>query len=81
MRMTVEPRTRRRGEALETAILDAAWEELVEVGFPKLTMESVATRARTSVPVLYRRWAGTDVLVIAAIVRYPALHPAQVPDT
>jgi AcrR family transcriptional regulator len=81
MRMTVEPRTRRRGEALETAILGAAWEELVEVGFPKLTMESVATRARTSVPVLYRRWAGKDVLVLAAIERYRALHPVQVPDT
>lgn len=79
--MADEPRTRRRGEALEAAILDAAWEELVEVGFPKLTMESVATRARTSVPVLYRRWAGKDVLVLAAIERYRALNPVEVPDT
>lgn len=79
--MADEPRTRRRGEALEAAILDAAWEELVEVGFPKLTMESVATRAHTSVPVLYRRWAGKDVLVLAAIERYRALNPVEVPDT
>lgn len=79
--MADEPRTRRRGEALEAAILDTAWQELVDVGFPKLTMESVATRARTSVPVLYRRWAGKDVLVLAAIERYRALQPVEVPDT
>ncbi|WP_349897553.1 TetR/AcrR family transcriptional regulator [Parafrigoribacterium soli] len=79
--MAEEVRTRRRGEVLEAAILDAAWQELVEVGFPRLTMESVATRAETSVPVLYRRWAGKDVLVIAAIERYRATHPVHVPDT
>jgi AcrR family transcriptional regulator len=81
MRMADQPRTRRRGETLEAAILDAAWQELVEVGFPRLTMESVATRAGTSVPVLYRRWAGKDLLVIAAIERYRATHPVDIPDT
>jgi AcrR family transcriptional regulator len=79
--MADQPRTRRRGETLEAAILDAAWQELVEVGFPRLTMESVATRAGTSVPVLYRRWAGKDLLVIAAIERYRATHPVDIPDT
>jgi AcrR family transcriptional regulator len=79
--MADEPRTRRRGEALEAAILDAAWQELVEVGFPRLTMESVAKRAQTSVPVLYRRWAGKDVLVLAAIERYRAMQPVEVPDS
>lgn len=81
MRMADQPRTRRRGETLEAAILDAAWQELIEVGFPRLTMESVATRAGTSVPVLYRRWAGKDLLVIAAIERYRATHPVDIPDT
>ena len=44
-------------------------------------MESVATRARTSVPVLYRRWAGKDLLVIAAIERYRSTHPVEIPNT
>ena len=45
-------RQRRRGEELETALLAAAWDELVEAGFARLTMESVAARAKTGVAVL-----------------------------
>jgi AcrR family transcriptional regulator len=74
-------RQRRRGEELEAALLDAAWEELVEVGFAKLTMESVAARARTGVAVLYRRWTGKDELAIAAIAHYGRIHPFDLPDT
>ena len=48
--------SRRRGTKLEDALLDAAWEELQEVGYTRLTMEAVAARAGTSKPVLYRRW-------------------------
>ncbi len=43
---------RRRGTALENAILDAAWAELVEHGYADMTLESVAKRAGTSRPVL-----------------------------
>jgi AcrR family transcriptional regulator len=74
-------RQRRRGEELEAALLDAAWDELVEVGFGRLTMESVAARAKTGVAVLYRRWPRKDDLVIAAIVHYRQLHAVDVPDT
>jgi AcrR family transcriptional regulator len=77
-----QPRgTRRRGEELETALLDAAWQELVEVGFARLTMESVAARAKTGVAVLYRRWPNKDDLVIAAIRHYGNMYPVSVPDT
>ena len=75
------PRQRRRGGELEAALLDAAWEELVEVGFARLTMESVAARARTGVAVLYRRWPGKDALTMAAIAHYGAKHPIEIPDT
>jgi AcrR family transcriptional regulator len=75
------PRQRRRGDELEAALLDAAWEELVEVGFARLTMESVAARARTGVAVLYRRWPGKDALTMAAIAHYGAKHPIEIPDT
>jgi AcrR family transcriptional regulator len=75
------PRQRRRGDELEAALLDAAWEELVEAGFARLTMESVAARARTGVAVLYRRWPGKDALTMAAIAHYGAKHPIEIPDT
>jgi AcrR family transcriptional regulator len=75
------PRQRRRGDELEAALLDAAWDELVEVGFARLTMESVAARARTGVAVLYRRWPGKDALTMAAIAHYGGKHPVEIPDT
>jgi len=74
-------RQRRRGEELEAALLEAAWQELVEAGFARLTMESVAARAKTGVAVLYRRWHSKDDLVIAAIRHYGTAHPVEVPDT
>ena len=76
-----QTRQRRRGEELEAALLEAAWQDLVEVGFAKLTMESVAARARTGVAVLYRRWPNKDDLVLAAIRHYGTTHPVDIPDT
>lgn len=61
---------RRRGEVLEEAILNAAWEELTETGYTHMTMESIATRAGTNKSVLYRRWADKSELVIAALRKY-----------
>jgi AcrR family transcriptional regulator len=71
---------RRRGTELEDAILSAAWDELAEVGFAKLTMESVAERARTGIAVLYRRWSNKSDLVLAAIRHYSQTHQLEVPD-
>ncbi|MGN9783439.1 TetR/AcrR family transcriptional regulator [Nonomuraea sp. ZG12] len=72
---------RRHGEELQAALLEAAWDELVETGYAKLTMESVARRAHTGIAVLYRRWPNKDQLVLAAIEHYPKVHPVAVPDT
>lgn len=74
-------RRRRHGEQLESAILAAGWDELVEAGYARLTMGSVAARARTSEPVLYRRWANKDQLVLAALDHHRTAHPVAVPDT
>jgi AcrR family transcriptional regulator len=74
-------RRRRRGEQLESALLEAAWDELVDVGFASLTMESVAARARTGIAVLYRRWANKDELVLAAFEHYRHVRPVETPDT
>jgi AcrR family transcriptional regulator len=74
-------RQRRRGDELEAALLQAAWDELATVGFTRLTMESVAARAKTGVAVLYRRWPGKDDLAMAAIAHYARAHPVAMPDT
>lgn len=71
---------RRRGAALEDAILDAAWAELTQSGYADMTLESVAKRAETSRPVLARRWPTRAKLATAAMGRYFALDPITVPD-
>jgi AcrR family transcriptional regulator len=79
--MAATPATRRRGSTLEAAILDAAWDELTEVGYTALTMEGVAARARTSRAVLYRRWPNRPELVVAAVRHHTEVTPLGVPDT
>jgi AcrR family transcriptional regulator len=73
-------RERRRGAALEDAILDAAWAELSEQGYVAMTLEAVAKRAGTSRPVLHRRWPSRVKLATAALGRYLATNPIQAPD-
>ena len=77
---TAQKLQRRRGSRLEDAILDAAWAELVERGYPALTLDAVAKRAGTSRPVLYRRWPSRSALATAALARDMARHPIVVPD-
>jgi AcrR family transcriptional regulator len=74
-------RTRRRGAALEHALLDAAWDELQTAGYQAMTMEAVADRAGTSRAVLYRRWPKRAELVVAALRRHRRIIPGEVPDT
>lgn len=74
-------KTRRRGAALEDALLDAAWHELQAVGYAALTMDAVADRAGTSRAVLYRRWRNKADLVIAAMRKHTPMLSGEVPDT
>lgn len=74
-------RTRRRGAELDQALLDAAWDELLEKGYENLTMESVAERASTSRPVIARRWADRPSLARAAIRHWHEHNPLATPDT
>ncbi|MGX9923154.1 TetR/AcrR family transcriptional regulator [Streptomyces sp. NPDC002248] len=72
---------RRRGAALERALLDAAWEELTARGYAGFTMDAVVRRAGTSPPVLYRRWPDRDTLVRAAVTHVLERSHIDVPDT
>lgn len=71
--------TRRRGAALEGAILRAAVDELTESGYPGLTMDRVAKRAGTNKNAIYRRWPDRLALGIAAYKQLTTTF--QPPDT
>jgi AcrR family transcriptional regulator len=71
--------TRRRGAALEEAILRAAVDEITESGYAAFTMDRVAKRAGTNKNAIYRRWPDRLALGIAA---YRQLATTiQPPDT
>ena len=63
-------RGRPRDNARERAILDAALELLVEVGYERMSMVAVAARARASKATIYRRWSCKDEMVVEALRRH-----------
>lgn len=72
--------SRPRVEGLrEAEILAATLEVLVDVGYDRLTMDAVATRARASKATLYRRWNSKLRLVIDALLTTKTTP--VVPDT
>ncbi|HEX4830687.1 MAG TPA: TetR/AcrR family transcriptional regulator [Trebonia sp.] len=73
--------TRRRGAELETAILDAAWDQLIADGYEHFTIDAIAARAKTSKPVLYRRWKTREDLLRATVRHRGAADPPVLPDT
>ncbi|ARR55165.1 TetR family transcriptional regulator [Rhizorhabdus wittichii DC-6] len=73
-------KTRRRGAALEGALLEAAWAELLRCGYSAFTIEGVALQARTSRPVIARRWPSRGDLALAAVRHHIASHPLTIPD-
>lgn len=75
------PPQRRRGKALEEALLNAAWAELVERGYDEFTIDNAATRAGTSRAVLYRRWSSKAELIHAALVHSATQDQVAAPDT
>ncbi|MEH0636433.1 TetR/AcrR family transcriptional regulator [Streptomyces bottropensis] len=58
---------RPRSAAADAAILAATREALVDLGWSKLTLGDVATRAGVAKTTLYRRWAGKNELVVDAV--------------
>ena len=72
--------TRRRGDALVSAIHAAVMDELGEVGYGGLSIERVAERAGTGKASIYRRYPTRLELVLAAIDNaMPSVD--EVPDT
>ena len=63
----------------ELEILEATLAILAEVGYDRLTMDAVASRARASKATLYRRWSSKVNLVIDALRHTKGPH--EVADT
>jgi AcrR family transcriptional regulator len=70
----------KRGQARSQAILDATIELLAEVGYDRMTMDTVALRARASKATIYRHWPDKTALVLEALRRRGALVP-ELADT
>lgn len=81
--MTLNTRVpqRRRGRALEQALLAAAWDELTERGYDGFTIDAVAARSGTSRAVLYRRWSSKQELVLATLAYVAGKDVVVAPDT
>src|SRR4051794_15496188 len=61
------------------AILDATIELLADVGYEALTMDAVATRAKSSKATIYRRWRDKRELVVAALEHLTLDQPVVPP--
>jgi AcrR family transcriptional regulator len=74
---TAVRRGRPRSEAIDAAILDATVDEIVDVGFFAISMESVAARAGVAKTTVYRRWPDAGELGLEALRRLkgPAGEP------
>lgn len=63
----------------EVEILEATLDVLADVGYDRLTMDAVATRAKASKATLYRRWSTKVALVIDALLLTKGTP--ELPDT
>jgi AcrR family transcriptional regulator len=72
---------RRRGAALESAILDAGWDQLIEAGYERFTIDAVAARSASARSVLYRRWPSRLDLLKAVIRHRGGIDAIPTPDT
>ncbi|MFJ9586439.1 TetR/AcrR family transcriptional regulator [Streptomyces acidicola] len=70
---------RPRNAAADAAILEATRAALVELGWSKLTLGDVATRAGVAKTTLYRRWAGKNELVVDAVAEL--FDELELPDS
>jgi AcrR family transcriptional regulator len=67
--------------AREQEILTAAIDVLHELGYDRLTLDTVAARARASKATLYRRWSSKADLVAEAMASMDGGTVPQMPDT
>ncbi len=77
--LMAKPVGRPRDPGVETSILEAVQELLIESGYAGTTIGAVADRARCGRSAIYRRWETKAELVVAAVGALQVA--AEVPDT
>ncbi|MEU3307821.1 TetR/AcrR family transcriptional regulator [Nocardiopsis sp. NPDC055551] len=76
------PDPRRRSQRARNAILDAAAEILGEIGYARLTMEAIASRARVGKQTIYRWWPSKAAVVFDVFTRLTGSEAGEpLPDT
>lgn len=70
---------RPRDAKVDAALLRSAQDLLLEQGFDRVSVESVAAHAGVGKAAVYRRWSGKTALVVAAVSDLAQVPP--VPDT
>jgi len=75
-------RSGRLDRSLDVAILDAALAGVAELGYDRLSMDDVASRARVGKAAIYRRWPSKAVVVADAIAHWRRrLGPIEAPNS
>lgn len=73
---------KRLDRSLDAAILDATLAGVAEVGYDRLSMDNVASRAGVGKAAIYRRWPSKAVVVADAIAHWRRrLGPVEPPNT
>lgn len=72
---------RPRDDARRDAILAATQNLLTEVGYDRMTIESVASRCGAGKTTIYRRWPDKAALVADAVSVAALNNPAAIPNT
>ena len=73
---------RPRDPSLDQAILCAALDGLADLGYDRLSMDEIASRAHAGKGALYRRWPSKAAVVVAAMIAWrEQTVPLRTPDT
>jgi AcrR family transcriptional regulator len=75
------PRPGSHSAKREQAILAAAAELVAEIGYERVTVDAIATRAHASKATMYRKWPGKAELVADALRRQAEDRSAELLDT
>jgi AcrR family transcriptional regulator len=72
----------RLDRSLDAAILDAALTGVAELGYDRLSMDDIASRAGVGKAAIYRRWSSKAVVVAEAVALWRRRHgPVEPPNT
>lgn len=74
---------RKRDDSLDSTIIEAALGALAEMGYDRMTMDTVALKAGTGKATVYRRWSSKTELVRDALVfmNSRSVNLTELPDT